>query len=200
MVRRNGSFNGNDSQDRFELLRAGWKALNKSYKSKIIDAKKTHWQNYVSSSTRNSNDPWGGVYKLLRGKKGPTDLMAVEVNGRIAGSWLEAAETLLNRFFGPATDLPLVEETEMLRDALEETVVTQDMVKKCLSKIKGRKAPGLDGFTGTMLKKLFLTAPDYILAIINKCFSEGTFPKQWKVAKVIILLKSPDKPKTSQIL
>ena len=119
------------------------------------------------------------------------------MNGRVAGSWLEAAETLLNTFFSAATDLPFVEETEITQDALDVTIVTQDMVKKCLSKIKGRKTPGLDGLTGLMLRKLFHAAPEYILTIINKCFSEGTFPRLWKIAKVIILLKSPDKPTTS---
>ena len=41
---------------------------------KVSEAKRTHWQNYVSSQTRNKMDSWGGVYKFLRGKRGPTDL------------------------------------------------------------------------------------------------------------------------------
>ena len=123
--------------------------------------------------------------------------MAVDVDGHTAGSWMEAAETLLNTFFGPATDRPLGEELEMADGVREDTLVTQDMVNKCLSKMEGRKAPGLDGLTGTIIKKLFHVASDFILKIINRCFFEGIFPKQWNVAKVIILLKSPDKPKTS---
>ena len=63
--------------------------------------------------------------------------------------------------------------------------------------MKGRKAPGLDGLTSAIIKKLFHVPSDFILKIINRCFFEGIFPKQWKAAKVIILLKSPDKPKTS---
>ncbi|KAJ3639157.1 hypothetical protein Zmor_004028 [Zophobas morio] len=106
---------------RTEVLREEWKALNRSYKRKIIEAKKTHWQqNYVTSSTKNLNDPWGEVYKLLREKKGPTDLMAVDVDGHTAGSWMEAAETLLNTIFGPATDRPLGEELEMADGVCED--------------------------------------------------------------------------------
>ena len=81
--------------------------------------------------------------------------MAVDVDGHTAGSWMEAAETLLNTIFGPATDRPLGEELEMADGVCEDTLVTRDMVNKCLSKMKGRKAPGLDGLTGTIIKKLW---------------------------------------------
>ena len=71
------------------------------------------------------------------------------------------------------------------------------MVKRFLCKMKGRKTPDLDGLTGTIIKKLFHMAAGYILKIINMVFFEGIFAKQWKVAKVVILLKYPDKSKTS---
>ena len=65
--------------------------------------------------------------------------------------------------------------------------VTHDMIVKYLRKMKGRKAPGIDGLTRTTIKKIFSVTPEFIIKIINRCFSEGAFPEQWKIAKVIIL-------------
>lgn len=56
--------------------------------------------------------------------------------------------------------------------------------------MKGRKAPGLDGVTGSMVKEVFKTGNK-----LRKCLCEGRFAVQCKTAKVITLLKSPDIPK-----
>lgn len=74
--------------------------------------------------------------------------------------------------------------------------VTHEEIVNFLRRMKGRKAPGFNGLTGTMVKKIFSMVPEFIVAILNKCFLDGVFPEQWKTAKAIILLKSPDKPKT----
>ena len=177
--------------------REKWKAANKRYKESVVDAKRTHWQDYVTAQTRDKLDPWGGVYKLLRGKKGPTDLMAVDVDGRVAASWQEAAAALTRTFFGPVLELPYNVETITDDEGAESSYeVTKEKIAELLRKVKGRKAPGLDGLTGSTIKKIFNLAPEYIVTIINKCFQDGIFPRQWKKAKTIILLKSPDKPKS----
>ncbi|KAJ3639192.1 hypothetical protein Zmor_004062 [Zophobas morio] len=80
--------------------REKWKVEHQRYMKSVIEAKRTHWQNYVSSQTRNKMDPLGGVYKFLMGSRGPTYLMAVEVDGRISDSWQDAAAALIQTFFG----------------------------------------------------------------------------------------------------
>lgn len=52
-----------------------------------------------------------------------------------------------------------------------------------------------------MWKHIFLVIPDYLQNLEAQCVSEGYFPTEWKIAKVAVLLKSPEKVKKwSQIL
>ncbi len=64
-----------------------------------------------------------------------------------------------------------------------------------MSEIRSRKAPGLDGITGSVVKEFFRAAPDFLMTLMRRCLDEGVFPASWKAAKVMTLLKATDKPK-----
>lgn len=55
------------------------------------------------------------------------------------------------------------------------------------------KISRFDGLTGEMWKHIFLVIPDYLENIMAQCICEGYFPTEWKIAIVVVLLKSPDK-------
>lgn len=59
--------------------------------------------------------------------------------------------------------------------------------------VRSRKSPGIDGLNGEMCKCLWIFIPEYLEAIYDRCIWEGYFPREWKVARVVPLLKSPDK-------
>ena len=52
-----------------------------------------------------------------------------------------------------------------------------------------RKAPGVDGIPNEVWKGLVKIFPKYITAIYNKCLKEGVFPRRWKIAKIIPIVK-----------
>ena len=75
----------------------------------------------------------------------------VEVDGRVAATWREAAASLLESFFGPET------VDEVMRtyddDSVDGPEILSDDIEKCLKRLKNRKAPGVDGFTSQIVKQ-----------------------------------------------
>jgi len=53
----------------------------------------------------------------------------------------------------------------------------------------GKKAPGEDGIPSEVYKRLVEILPRYITAIYNECLKKGTFPKRWKKAVIIPIIK-----------
>lgn len=60
-------------------------------------------------------------------------------------------------------------------------------------RLKSRKSPGMDGFTGEMCKCVWNSIPEYMHVLYERCVNDGYFPSEWKCARIVVLLKSPDK-------
>jgi len=52
------------------------------------------------------------------------------------------------------------------------------------------KAPGEDGTTEEVYKSAFEVLPRFITARYNCCLRRGFFPKRWKEAKLIPIVKT----------
>jgi hypothetical protein len=52
-----------------------------------------------------------------------------------------------------------------------------------------KKAPGEDGIPSEVWKRVVATLPRYLSAIYNGYLKEGVFPKRWKKAKIIPIVK-----------
>ena len=59
-------------------------------------------------------------------------------------------------------------------------------------------APGPDGIPAEVLKRAVKVIPGILLSMFNACLVAGVFPKQWKVARLVLLNKGkggiPDSP------
>ncbi len=66
---------------------------------------------------------------------------------------------------------------------------------KIIKKLKVKKAPGLDGVPNILIKRLPLVAINFLTKIINACIDGCYFPKEFKTAKVIPILKPKKDPK-----
>jgi len=51
------------------------------------------------------------------------------------------------------------------------------------------KAPGEDSINGKVFESAFDIIPKYISAMCNTCLRKGVFPKKWKTAKLIPIVK-----------
>ena len=79
----------------------------------------------------------------------------------------------------------------------EPTAVTESEVKIAAKKIAIRKAPGLDGVPGLAIKTAALNVSYIFKDTFNACLSEGIFPAQWKIQRLVLLPKGnkpPDEP------
>ena len=62
-------------------------------------------------------------------------------------------------------------------------------VEQVIESLKQKKAPGLSGITNEIAKLIFKAIPKKITSMYNKCLKTGSFPANWKIAKVIPITK-----------
>ena len=62
-----------------------------------------------------------------------------------------------------------------------------------LFRLRTGKAPGPDGIPVEFLREAWKVIPDRFVDLFNACLSQGIFPKRWKTAEVVPILKSPSR-------
>ena len=72
------------------------------------------------------------------------------------------------------------------------TPVTSNEIKTIILNFN-KKCPGWDGLTSTILKDTYPYIIDALTSLINKSLSEGVFPDELKIAKVIPLYKNNER-------
>lgn len=72
-------------------------------------------------------------------------------------------------------------------------LVSESEVISIISSLKKNKAPGFDGITNGLLKKLPPLALTFLIFMFNVCLLNDYFPKCWKISKVKCICK-PCKP------
>jgi len=73
--------------------------------------------------------------------------------------------------------------------SLRNIIITPDIVKLQISKLKQDKAPGDDGITPKFLKEVADEIVEPLTEIFNKSVSEGVVPQDWKIANVTPIFK-----------
>lgn len=119
-------------------------------------------------------------------------MTALQVEGEVVTSWNRCIVLLLQNFFPRSASRLQVSAHSSPAPDLERGELVP-----CFAKLISRKSPGIDGVTGEMWKQVFRVAPEYVESVIQECLREGYFPRVWKVAKVVILLKSPERMRNS---
>ena len=66
-------------------------------------------------------------------------------------------------------------------------------VSEAVKSMKVGKAPGLDGVCTEMLRAICCAIPEWLKRECDVCLSMMCFFSAWKIARVIVLLKSPEK-------
>jgi exonuclease III len=70
--------------------------------------------------------------------------------------------------------------------------VTENQVRKIIKESKNKKSHGIDKITMSTIKGALNVLITPITHIVNTSITQGQFPEQWKMAKVIPLLKKGD--------
>jgi hypothetical protein len=66
---------------------------------------------------------------------------------------------------------------------------TQGEIKQTIESFNGKKAPGIDGNSSGIFLRTFNKFPRLITEIYNQCLKRECFPRRWKTAKIIPIIK-----------
>ena len=62
-----------------------------------------------------------------------------------------------------------------------------------MKRLRTGKAPGPDGIPVEFLREAWKVMPGEFVTLFNVCLERGKFPRRWKTAEVVPILKSPDR-------
>jgi len=145
-----------------------------------------------------SPNPWNEVYKLAAGKKRNNTLITTlrKPDGSLTEDLRETIQLMLEDF---TPDDKEEDDTELHKQArarsLEPSATdndidfTVDETRNAVASMNKKKAPGEDGISGEVYKSAFEVLPRFITAMYNCCLRRGVFPKRWKTAKLIPIVK-----------
>jgi len=71
----------------------------------------------------------------------------------------------------------------------DDAEFTQGEIKQTIESFNRKKAPGMDGITSDIFLRTFNKFPRIVTAIYNQCLIRGSFPRRWKTAKIIPIVK-----------
>ncbi|KAI5711061.1 hypothetical protein M8J75_013708 [Diaphorina citri] len=165
-----------DDPEAIEKLLKEYKDAKTKLNSEIRNSRETEWKTICNEV---EDDIWGRGYKIVTKKYS-------RKNYSIAP---EKQKPILERLF------PKHEKVTWERNETEENIeeFSMDELANVLTNIKKKRAPGPDGITPEILRIAVETIPDYVLGVMNEVLRTGKFPDEWKVAKVVLILK-PGKP------
>lgn len=169
-IRRGNSYTEEDIERLKEELRIKRKQL----KDLIGAEKRKHWNQLCRDLDDNI---WGNGYKV-----------AVKYLTNLSPPYSLAPERrmeIVSHLFPNRTDS--WSEGTLVEGVTPFTLVE---LRDAGQRIKEGKAPGPDGIPPGVIKEAIHVAPDMLMSMMNEQLQKQQFPRQWKLAKVILLWKS----------
>ena len=143
-------------------------------------------------------NPWNEVYKLAAGKRRrQAQITSLRKPYGTLTTDMEETVKLMLEHFTPEDNVhndseihkQIRAQTQGTVNAPDDREFTLAEVKNAVESMNNKKAPGEDGITGEIFKQTFDIFPKYITAMYNGCLRKGVFPKRWKRAKLIPIVK-----------
>ncbi|KAI8129373.1 Retrovirus-related Pol polyprotein from type-1 retrotransposable element R1 [Lucilia cuprina] len=154
-----------------------YRKLRKQLRNAIKRSKIEKWKAICNTI---DDDPWGKPYKIIT-KKMHT---MMSIPGITEPTW---ASKIVSTLF------PIDTQGYTCGQKLQSTgnIVPFDIeeLNSACRKLKLGKSPGLDGIPNEVLKLTAELWPELLLVAYNLCFINGTFPKCWKIQKLVLLRK-----------
>nr|CAH7734770.1 unnamed protein product [Callosobruchus chinensis] len=163
-------------EDRMQL-RERYKSCKRELARLIGQSKKKIWQEVCLELEA---DIWGAGYKIVTGYMNATPKLGLTEDTKV-----EIVDALF----------PVREECWIKQPAINDVeMFTEAEIFQAGESIKCRKAPGPDGIPPEVVKELITTAHSPLLRLLNSLLARQEFPREWKVAKIILFLKSGKSP------
>ena len=158
---------------------------------------------FIKQNSSNSRKIW----QMAKGKLGLTrlqDSLTDEMKGpdnKLLDSDIEIANNLNEFFVNVGTDLTKnIPRSNNFKKYLRNTPsipfnfkqVGKESIIKIVNSMENKLTEGVDGMSNKLIKSLISSIADPLTTVINKSITEGIFPDEMKLAKIIPLFKSGD--------
>jgi len=156
-------------------LRQELKHARNTLRRAIMHSKKKCWKALCNAI---EEDPWGDAYKIVTKSFGRTPpALSVETVNNIVGSLFPTHEAVIYEDIHSRENSPFtLEDLEM-----------------AWRKMKTKKSAGPDGIPPEAVRIASETHPNKVLGVMNSALQSGIFPRNWKLAR-LVLLKKDGKP------
>lgn len=188
-----------------ELRRQQYCKVKKEYSTAIQKAKTQSWKQYCSLTP--TNNPWNAVYKLASGKiRNNIPLTTLKKSDNTTTKDLMETATYMLEYFVPEDDQSQDTEYHKLirsqtlrpNETVDDVAFTQTEIDNIIKNLPADKTPGENGVTGKLLRRVHSIFPNYLTALYNSCLKNACFPRLWKRAKILPIVK-PGKENSMEV-
>lgn len=118
--------------------------------------------------------------------------------------WKDTFEALMRKAV-PEVDLraegpehfKIRKENDEYKNSNLEGEISVIEIENAITRTRKYKAPGDDGIHNETLKHLWRCKGEVIYCLLNNCFRNVSFPRNWKSAVITFILKDKNKDKTN---
>ena len=177
--------------------KAKFNRATKDLKKALISEKEEGLQNYLQrlSPTKATDYSLWKATKKLKQPKMPQPPIR-QGNGPWARSNVEKANLFAKHLKDVFTPFPSLQNEpdlpEISHEIYEDSTIkfsTKEVKAMIANNINPKKSPGFDLITGKMIRELPQKGIQLFTYISNAILRTGYFPKQWKIAQIILILK-----------
>lgn len=184
-----------------EIYLEYYSELKKKYND-AIEAAKFNW--FKDQLAAKGRDSIGTLSRQLPRSVPQTVTMS---DGTSTETSEETAEFLLHTFLPDdieADDTPLQKDIRTIAklsttESTDDVPFTEQEVRTIVKRLKDKKSPGEDGFSGNIVRNWFAATPDVLTLLYRKCLEYSCFPSPFKTSLVRAVPKHngqpPDSPK-----
>jgi hypothetical protein len=189
----------NRHPDYTDHLYSEMKTARERFKRKLAVARKKSWDRFVQHDL--NENPWGITYKLAAEKYHRAGVLScfTRDDDTITLTPRDTLEYLLYKLLpddDPSSNTGLQHDSH--RDFISITPLNHNTdpfsieeLDRLVHELRPNKAPGLDRFSGRVIKLTHPHTGQSLLRILNACWNLGYFPRTWKHGNLVILLKDP---------
>jgi len=168
-----------------ETRKKNYHAEKACYQAAIKREKLKSWKEFCTITT--STNPWNVVYKLATNKlkSSPTMTTIQKTDGSYTESLEETMQVILDHHIAVDNKRDDNEHHKSIRKQIREPVnsendrdLTPAEVMNAIEDVANKKAPGEDGITGELYKRVCKMFPTLTFTIYKECVRTGCFPKK----------------------
>ncbi|GIX77320.1 uncharacterized protein CDAR_276521 [Caerostris darwini] len=164
---------------------AAFKRSQAEYKKLIIKTKTTKFKSYIDSITTSSF--FGKNFKILPHKKTrSSSLNCILKDGSTTFTLQDTCSEIFSFHFPCSAFVESIPSS--ISSPQDFVPVTQLKLEAVIEGIKPKKASGIDGLPGEIVK-IFYANPVWFTSLFNFLFSSGHFPHIWKWARIVLIPK-----------